>query len=374
MNRLKLGGPSRRALLSRQMSDATEAKDLTCFVIGPIGEKDADAGSAARKAYEEAIEVLEEVIEPACRGFGISVIRADRISTPGEIPEQIFRHLRDAHVVIADLTGANPNVMYELGLRHTSGKLTIQIGERDRLPFDVNVIRTILFKRSEGGLVEARRKLSAAIAAGLETGGNPVTATRVWFEQRATSNAENDGVGDSEQPEELGFLEQMAEMSEAMDSASATLESITTIFNEIGRLAEAGASELTAINASGGPASARVAVANRVATALDDPATKLAVLAGDYSNSVARMDPGITYALRTSQESDADVFREKVRETVQTSEGSLAAVERLRNEALAAGEATRALRKVNRRIANSLNQILGTRVIFEKWKELLPPV
>ena len=41
--------------------------------------------------------------------------------------------------MIADLTQANPNVMYELGLRHTQKKLTIQIGEAGRLPFDVTV-------------------------------------------------------------------------------------------------------------------------------------------------------------------------------------------------------------------------------------------
>jgi hypothetical protein len=99
--------------------DADEAKDLTCFVISPIGDRDADASSPERRIYEDALQVLEEVIQPACAGFGIPVVRADRISRPGEITEQIYRHLRDAHLVIADLTGANPNVMYELGLRHT---------------------------------------------------------------------------------------------------------------------------------------------------------------------------------------------------------------------------------------------------------------
>src|SRR5205823_2372914 len=109
--------------------DAVEARDVSCFVIGPIGDKDAPVNSEARLAYEDAIQVFEEVIQPACQGFGIAPRRADHIDRPGEIPEQVFRELRDAHLVIADLTGGNANALYELGLRHTTGKLTIQLGE-----------------------------------------------------------------------------------------------------------------------------------------------------------------------------------------------------------------------------------------------------
>jgi hypothetical protein len=265
--------------------------------------------------------------------------------------------------------------MYELGLRHTSGKLTIQIGEKDRLPFDVNVIRTILFKRTESGLVGARRKLSAAIAVGLESGGDPVTATRVWFESSAVAIAyvPNDETGDTD--EELGFLEQLAEMSEAMDSASTTLGAITTVFNEIGALADASAVELQAINASGGPASARVAVANRLAALFESPATRLAVLAGDYSQSVERMNAGVKYALSASRNaapgSDASGFRENTAQMIANAEVSMASIERLRNEALAAGGATRSFRSVSRRIASSLNQILATQAIFDSWRALL---
>jgi hypothetical protein len=359
--------------------DADEAKDLTCFVIGPIGDKDADPASVERRTYEDAVQVLEEVIEPACGGFGIPVVRADRISKPGEITEQIYRSLRDSHLVIADVTGANPNVMYELGLRHTTGKLTVQIGERGRLPFDVNVIRPILFKRTEGGLVEARRRLSAAIASGLADGGDPVTATRVWFErvgvisptEIAASGIDVEEAGD----DAPGFLEQIADMSEAMDSASTTLGAVTTVFNEIGEIADAGAVEMNAIAASGGPASARVSVADRLAKMFESPASKLEVLAGDYSHSVERMDPGMRYLLSAAREAgeseSAAEFRANVTQMIVSAEGTMISIERLRSETLAVGDATRSLRTVNRRIAASLGQILATRRVFELWKPLL---
>jgi hypothetical protein len=71
-------------------------------------------------------------------------IRADKIPEPGSVTNQITRNLRDADLVIADLSYHYPNVYYELGIRHAIGKPAIQIIEKgQRIPFDVSGIRTI---------------------------------------------------------------------------------------------------------------------------------------------------------------------------------------------------------------------------------------
>jgi antitoxin component of RelBE/YafQ-DinJ toxin-antitoxin module len=165
------------------MSESEKKK--TCFVIGPIGDRHAPLGSRERETYEEALAVLEKVIVPACRAVGLEPIRADQIAAPGEITDQVFRHLRDDDVVIADVSGANANVMYELGLRHSINKLTIQIGEYGQLPFDLRNIRTIQFSRSNVGLIDARKELQHALEVGLVEGNDPVAATRIWLEKRA---------------------------------------------------------------------------------------------------------------------------------------------------------------------------------------------
>jgi hypothetical protein len=110
-------------------SDQGPGADLTCFMIGPIGSKHAPIGTAPRAVYEDGIQFWESVIEPACATVGLKPVRADKLIQPGEITEQVCLLLRDADVVIADVSGGNPNVMYELGLRHTRDKVTIQIGE-----------------------------------------------------------------------------------------------------------------------------------------------------------------------------------------------------------------------------------------------------
>ena len=91
----------------------------TCFVIGPIGDELAPIGDPDRERWEQATETWEKVIEPACVELGLVPVRADKIAKVGEITEQVFRLIRDSDLVIADVTGGNPNVMYELGLRHT---------------------------------------------------------------------------------------------------------------------------------------------------------------------------------------------------------------------------------------------------------------
>ena len=108
-----------------------------CFVIAPIGE----AGSDIRKRSDQ---ILRHVIEPVAAETGYQAVRADRISEPGLITTQVIKHIMDAPLVIADLTGHNPNVFYELAIRHAVGKPLVQIIRKgESIPFDVAGMRTI---------------------------------------------------------------------------------------------------------------------------------------------------------------------------------------------------------------------------------------
>lgn len=108
-----------------------------CFVISPIGE----AGSEIRK---RADQVLKHVIEPAVSACGFEAIRADKMSEPGMITSQVIQHIVDDPLVVADLTGSNPNVFYELAIRHAIRKPLVQVIQKgDKIPFDVAGMRTI---------------------------------------------------------------------------------------------------------------------------------------------------------------------------------------------------------------------------------------
>jgi hypothetical protein len=85
--------------------------DKICFYISPIGEE----GSEHR---QHADLFLASIVEPTLEEFGLSVVRADKIGKPGMITAQIIEHVLKAKLVIADLSYHNPNVFYELCLRH----------------------------------------------------------------------------------------------------------------------------------------------------------------------------------------------------------------------------------------------------------------
>ncbi len=122
-----------------------------CFVVAPIG----DPESETRRRSDQ---ILKHVIAPVCESAGYKPVRADQISEPGIITTQVIQHIIDDAMVIADLSGRNPNVFYELAIRHVLRKpyvQIIQIGER--IPFDVSAIRTIEVDHHDLDSVELAR-------------------------------------------------------------------------------------------------------------------------------------------------------------------------------------------------------------------------
>lgn len=110
-----------------------------CFVISPIG----DEGTETRRRCDQ---VLEHIIKPVAKECGYNTVRADQISEPGIITSQVIQRLLHDDLVIADLTGRNPNVYYELAVRHAVRKPVVQIIHHDEpIPFDVSPTRTIKF-------------------------------------------------------------------------------------------------------------------------------------------------------------------------------------------------------------------------------------
>lgn len=351
---------------------------LKAFVIGPLGDRDDLHGSPRRIVFEEAVQVLEEVIAPACTALGLDVLRADQITRTGEIPEQIFRQIRDSYVVIADLTGANPNVMYELGLRHTTGKLTIQIGERGRLPFDVSAIRTIMFKRTDGGLIEARRHLVQALATGLQSGGDPVSATRVWFEENSSHieiEKEPKEI-ESGEDDEPGFLEKLADTEEGIVALGQALSTATSIVGEVSRVFTDGAAKINGLSQSHGASAAKLAIANRVAALLEDPAARLRIAAGEYSQSIDRIEPGLAYLLgrladEPEQLAEAKEFPAQMRGLVDNAETSAEGTLAFKKMVDSLGDATRSMRQVTRKVSAPLQSFVDSSLRVAAWRVML---
>lgn len=108
-----------------------------CFVIAPIGSSESDTRKRSDK-------VLKYIIRPAVEACGYRATRADEIDAPGIITSQVIQRIVNDPLVIADLTERNPNVFYELAVRHALRKPLIQIIQKgEQMPFDVAGMRTI---------------------------------------------------------------------------------------------------------------------------------------------------------------------------------------------------------------------------------------
>ncbi len=113
--------------------------EKTCFFIAPIGED----GTQTR---QDSDRVLRRIVRAAVNPLGFTAIRADDISTPGIITSQVLGLVVESPLVIADLTGHNPNVFYELAIRHAIRKPFVQmIRKNETIPFDVATARTIRY-------------------------------------------------------------------------------------------------------------------------------------------------------------------------------------------------------------------------------------
>lgn len=129
------------------MSENSEKKN--CFVICPIGK----AGSSERVRSDA---LLKHIFTPVLAEKGYKPVRADQIPKAGMITTQIINLVVESPLVIADLTGGNPNVFYELAIRHATGRPYIQIIESgSAIPFDTSGVRTISLNHRDLDSVEA---------------------------------------------------------------------------------------------------------------------------------------------------------------------------------------------------------------------------
>lgn len=107
----------------------------TCFVISPIGSE----GSDIRK---RADQVYKYIIAPVCEKCDFTATRVDQINQADSITQTILDMLLKSELVIADMTGHNPNAFYEMGYRACTGKPMIHLKEKgESIPFDIASIR-----------------------------------------------------------------------------------------------------------------------------------------------------------------------------------------------------------------------------------------
>ncbi|MGW4318883.1 hypothetical protein ACWEMW_06770 [Streptomyces sp. NPDC004684] len=346
-----------------------------CFVIGPIGDSHAAHGTSEQEAYEHHLAIFEQVIAPACEKYGITAVRADGIAHAGDINEQICRHVVESDLVVADVSGGNPNVMYELGLRHITGKPTIHVGEAGQLPFDIASIRTIRYQRTRSHLAAARREIESALEAGLRDGFELLTPARVLRGLQTGDGPLSAADGESEEDEDLpGLLDDFAVIENGLDEMTADMEAITKTVETIGALTEQAGTEMLDLTQANAPMSARLAAVARYAETIGAPAGELNAVTGAFAERMATLDSGIRAALGVIEMTppeergeEAAEFLEQLMTLDEAAQEGLAQIASFGESAGAMVRVSRHLRKPAKEISAAVKQLTSSIARMGEW-------
>lgn len=136
-----------------------EKKGKKCFIITPIGDTNSPT-------FRKAKGVIESVIKPVLLKYGFDDIKpAYEILESGMIGNQIINRIVNDDLVVANLTGNNPNVMYELAIRHAVAKPIIHICEKGtNIPFDIKDSRTAFYTDDMLGTQELQDSFEGYVA------------------------------------------------------------------------------------------------------------------------------------------------------------------------------------------------------------------
>ena len=203
-----------------------------CFVAMPFG-----AGDEYEGKIEESDFIFKNIITPAVeqavsdftKQFGdqfdhqIEMVRELENVTPGNITESIIRHLTNSYITIVDLTGKNPNVFFELGVRFAlrrNGTILL-VQDTSQIPFNVRNFRVVEYSPKYGGIEKAIASLKMTVFKTLQVLAGPVPSTTDSLVFQALHELKITGLGFTEEApetEKISWDEYWAKVAHIVDT------------------------------------------------------------------------------------------------------------------------------------------------------------
>lgn len=237
------------------MEQKSEQLSLKAFVLMPFDP--------------EFDRIFNDLIKPALEEVGYDVNQADDIRSQQNILKDIVRGIAEADLVVADLTTANPNVFYELGISHTMQRPTVLLTQSiEDVPFDLKSYRVIPYSvrfDEAPQLSQTLRKLGEKAKSGKLGFGNPVAdfiPQMMGVEFPSATKAEKakvkvEGKREVEtKKEEKGLWDFVVDGEESAKGIAETIERIAKAIQEIGEKAQQRTTEVQKITQSRVPGTA----------------------------------------------------------------------------------------------------------------------
>lgn len=262
---------------------------------------------------EEFEAVYTDFIKTVLEGAGLNVDRADDIESQQNILKDIVEQIDKSDLVVADLTGVNPNVFYELGLAHAFRKPVILLTQSiEEIPFDLKSYRLLEYSTHFARIDKAKKQL-ARYAEGFLTGdirfGSPVTD---FYQGGAPSHEAIESIRvDEPDSDDRGFLDHVFALNNGYNRIAEIVAGVAKDQQELTQSIETTSEELTAMaanpNASSPTATRNVArrLAKRMAyfnSQLKKANTGYASVAQETENSLEFL---VSYQLEHSQATES---------------------------------------------------------------------
>ncbi|MFE7618685.1 hypothetical protein [Streptomyces sp. NPDC057496] len=345
----------------------------TCFAIGPDGSTRPTAGSTAHDLEQRSAVFYEEVVRPVCERFGMTLVRADDVAGTGPLSDQSIRHLIDDDIVIADLTGVSPDVVYGLGIRHSTGRRTVHLCEAGTSPFGIGLFPTVEYPALPLGSAEARRMLTATLSEGLRGEDSLLPSTRVPLPGamdsaavEAPAAAEEDGPGlwdrvIAAETEMEAIVDDMAEV----DAALLDLAAMGELLNE----------DMVRAGLPGTPSSARLAVINRFAKAIEGPSNDLEAASGRFVQRMGVATDALNAFLEWARATPRDEWPDDANELLDQVIGMAHEIREATNSVQEVepllemlGMVSKRLRVPSRKIGAAFRAMFTSLATFDEWE------
>jgi hypothetical protein len=330
---------------------------------------------------DEFTSVYEGLIKAPLEEAGYEVRRADSELNQQNILRDIVQGIASADLIVADVTGLNPNVFYELGLAHALGIPTILITQNiEELPFDLRAYRANEYSTNFAEaprIAGTIRDIGNERARGALTFGSPVTdflrpediPRRPSAEGGAAAVAEREKAP-TEEDVEKGLLDYYIQLEEASTRFGQLMDRVTAATELIGTTTAERSQELERLNLRPGPTTAKLAnvVAMRAAEDLNAFADELTEVMPGIETSVSEISEAMNGYLEwlssldreALASTDVENFRKAALELLPAIREGLVSVGGFRDSTANLRGFSRYINSASNRVVSTLGRLLST--------------
>ncbi|MFJ4770258.1 hypothetical protein ACIP88_14220 [Streptomyces uncialis] len=340
----------------------------TCLAIGVTTTVVPPSHRPVPDERQRSTTFYDDVVRPTCEELGLTFVQADQLTDAGLPADQLLRLVSEVDIVVVNLSGADEELSFALGVRHALGRRTIHVTEGAVTLPGAGWTPRIEIPPHPTGADTARQQLTSLLTDALRE--VPCVAPPVG----AVVPAVADPVGEPDD-DAPGLFDLVAESEEQLEAITGDLADVESALADLKAMMELMTEDMVRATRTGAPASAVLVVINRMGKAIDGPAHDLEAAAERFAERMQVTSVGFTACLEWAANTPRDEWPASTPGLLdQIIETSF----ELRSEAVGFqevitlidmfGASSRCLRGPARRICGSLRTLFRSFAVLEEWR------